>query len=78
MVCGVPDLTGYALAVLLIELTPGPNMAWLVGLTLSEGQRSGMAAILGVALGLAANAGLSVLRASYILTQSGAARSDVD
>lgn len=77
MVPGMLDLTGFALAVLLIELTPGPNMAWLVGLTLSEGRRSGMAAILGVALGLAANAGLSVLGASYLLTQSGAARSAV-
>jgi threonine/homoserine/homoserine lactone efflux protein len=55
------------LAVLLIELTPGPNMAWLVTLTLSEGRRAGLAAIGGVAAGLAANAALSVLAASVIL-----------
>jgi threonine/homoserine/homoserine lactone efflux protein len=65
----VIDLAGFALAVLLIELTPGPNMAWLVTLTLSEGRRAGLGAIAGVALGLAANAALSVLAASLILAQ---------
>lgn len=63
------DLAGFALAVLLIELTPGPNMAWLVTLTLAEGRRAGLGAIAGVALGLAANAILSVLAASLILAQ---------
>lgn len=63
------DLAGFALAVLLIELTPGPNMAWLVTLTLSEGRRAGLGAIAGVAAGLAANAALSVFAASLILAQ---------
>lgn len=65
----VIDLVGFALAVILIELTPGPNMAWLVTLTLSEGRRAGLGAITGVAAGLAANATLSVLAASLILAQ---------
>ncbi len=60
---------GFALAVLLIELTPGPNMGWLVTLTLAEGRRAGLGAITGIALGLAANAALSVLAASLILAQ---------
>jgi threonine/homoserine/homoserine lactone efflux protein len=60
---------GFALAVLLVELTPGPNMGWLVTLTLAEGRRAGLGAIAGVALGLAANAALSVLAASFILGQ---------
>lgn len=63
------DWAGFALAVLLIELTPGPNMAWLVTLTLSEGRRAGLGAIVGVAAGLAANAAVSVLAASLILAQ---------
>ncbi|EAQ28156.1 hypothetical protein NAP1_11193 [Erythrobacter sp. NAP1] len=66
------DLIGFALAVLLIELTPGPNMGWLVALTLAEGKRSGLAATTGIALGLASNAALSVLAASFILSQSDA------
>jgi threonine/homoserine/homoserine lactone efflux protein len=66
------DLAGFALAVLLIELTPGPNMAWLVTLTLAEGRRAGLGAITGIALGLAANAVLSVIGASFILAQGAA------
>lgn len=65
------DILGFALAVLLVELTPGPNMGWLVTLTLSEGRRAGLGAITGIALGLAANAALSVLAASLILAQDG-------
>ena len=66
------DLAGFALAVLLIELTPGPNMGWLVTLTLAEGRRAGLGAISGIALGLVANALLSVLAASLILAQGAA------
>jgi threonine/homoserine/homoserine lactone efflux protein len=68
----VIDLAGFALAVLLIELTPGPNMAWIVTLTVSEGRRAGLGAIAGIALGLAANAALSVVAASLILAQGSA------
>lgn len=46
-------LTSYLAAVLLIELTPGPNMAYLAALTLAHGRRAGLAAVAGVALGLA-------------------------
>lgn len=55
------DLLGFALAVLLIELTPGPNMAWLAGLAAVEGRRAGLAAVAGVALGLLANGALAAL-----------------
>jgi threonine/homoserine/homoserine lactone efflux protein len=77
------DILGFALAVLLIELTPGPNMAWLAGLAATEGRRRGLAAVWGVALGLLANGiaaalGLAtVLQAApqlwYILRFAGAA-----
>jgi threonine/homoserine/homoserine lactone efflux protein len=61
------DLTGFALAVLLIELTPGPNMAWLVALVLGEGRKAGLAAIGGVALGLLANGLIAAVGASALL-----------
>ncbi|MGQ0610731.1 MAG: LysE family translocator [Paracoccaceae bacterium] len=38
---------------LIVELTPGPNMAWLAILSATEGRRRGLAAVAGVALGLA-------------------------
>lgn len=65
---GTLDLTGFALAVLLIELTPGPNMAWLAGLAATEGRRSGLSAVAGVALGLLANGVLAALGLATLLT----------
>jgi threonine/homoserine/homoserine lactone efflux protein len=61
------DIVGFALAVLLIELTPGPNMAWLAGLAATEGRRNGMAAVAGVALGLLANGALAALGLAALL-----------
>lgn len=62
------DIAGFAFAVLLIELTPGPNMAWLVALSLGQGRRAGLAAVTGVALGLTANAVLSSIGLSALLS----------
>ncbi len=50
------DWAGFALAILLIELTPGPNMAWLAALALGQGRRAGLVACAGIALGLLINA----------------------
>lgn len=62
------DIAGFAAAVLLIELTPGPNMAWLAGLAATEGKRSGLSAVAGVALGLLANGVLAALGLATLLT----------
>ncbi|MEI6643906.1 MAG: LysE family translocator [Novosphingobium sp.] len=62
------NLAGFAAAVLLIELTPGPNMAWLAGLAATEGKRSGLAAVAGVALGLLANGALAALGLATLLS----------
>lgn len=61
------DWLGFALAVLLIEITPGPNMAWLVSLTLSNGRKAGLAATAGIAIGLTLNAALSSAGLSALL-----------
>lgn len=42
----------FALTSFVIELTPGPNMAYLAILSATRGRRSGFAATVGVALGL--------------------------
>jgi len=46
-------LLAFFLTSLAIELTPGPNMAYLALVGVSRGRRDGFAAVLGVALGLA-------------------------
>lgn len=43
----------FLFTALLIELTPGPNMAWLALTSAREGKRAGLAAVAGIALGLA-------------------------
>ena len=45
-------LAAFALTSIVIELTPGPNMAYLAVLSAGHGRRAGLAATLGIALGL--------------------------
>jgi threonine/homoserine/homoserine lactone efflux protein len=59
----------FALAAILIELTPGPNMSYLAVATLKDGRRAGFITVVGVALGLAivgiiAAAGLNTIIAN--------------
>lgn len=61
-----PSLLAFALTCFVIEITPGPNMAYLAALSLSQGVRAGLAAVAGIALGLsiygvAASLGLGVV-----------------
>ena len=46
-------LVAFILTSLIIEMTPGPNMAYLAVLGASRGRLAGFFAVLGVALGLA-------------------------
>ncbi|WP_352935509.1 hypothetical protein [Mesorhizobium sp. M0938] len=41
----------FALAALLIELTPGPNMTYLALVSANDGRRAGFATVAGIALG---------------------------
>lgn len=42
----------FLIAVSLVELTPGPNMAYLAALSASEGRAAGLRAVAGITLGL--------------------------
>lgn len=42
----------FIIAAILIELTPGPNMAYLAMLSAEHGRRAGLAAVAGIAIGL--------------------------
>lgn len=61
------SLTSFLLTALVLELTPGPNMAWLALLTATAGRRAGLAAVLGITLGLAVQAVLSALGLAAVL-----------
>ncbi|WP_113132251.1 LysE family translocator [Hyphomicrobiales bacterium] len=50
-ILGAATLLPFLLTSFIIELTPGPNMAYLAMVAASEGRRPGMATVAGVALG---------------------------
>ena len=54
-------LVEFVLAVFLLELTPGPNMAYLAALSLSQGRKAALFGVLGIAVGLAVHAVLAAL-----------------
>ena len=72
----MPDLStlaGFALTSLLIELTPGPNMAYLAILAATEGRKAAFAAVAGVCLGLAIVAMAAALGLAALIANSAVA-----
>jgi threonine/homoserine/homoserine lactone efflux protein len=61
----------FLAAALLIELTPGPNMAYLALLSAQRGRRAGFAAVYGVTVGLVLCAALTIFGLSTILLDDG-------
>lgn len=62
----LPEIALFALACLVLVLTPGPNMIYCISRTLSQGRGAGLVSLSGVALGfvmhlLAASLGLTAL-----------------
>lgn len=65
-----PSLAAFLITVILIELTPGPNMAYLTMVSAVEGQKSGFATTAGIALGLALVGFAAVLGLAAIVVAS--------
>jgi threonine/homoserine/homoserine lactone efflux protein len=65
-----PSLLAFALASLLIEITPGPNLTYLAALTLTQGTRAGLAAVGGIALGLSVYGLAATLGVAALISQS--------
>jgi hypothetical protein len=57
----------FILAALFVELTPGPNMAYLATLALARGRAAGLFAIIGVAFGLTVHAAVASFGAGQLL-----------
>jgi len=57
----------FLAAMVLVELTPGPNMAYLAALAADRGRLAGWAAVLGIQLGLATYLAASVLGLSELI-----------
>ena len=70
---GVHDLALFASAALLVNLTPGPDMLFVVGTSAARGRRDGVFAALGVGLGCMLHIALAVLGLSALLAASATA-----
>lgn len=57
----------FLAAMVLVELTPGPNMAYLAALSADRGRLAGFAAVLGISLGLAVYLVASVVGLTELL-----------
>jgi threonine/homoserine/homoserine lactone efflux protein len=60
----------FILTVLLLELTPGPNMTYLATLALDRGRRAGLLATAGVAAGLSVHAIVAAFGLGVLVSQS--------
>ncbi|GGA58396.1 threonine transporter RhtB [Pelagibacterium lentulum] len=66
----LPTLATFFVTALAIELTPGPNMAYLALLSAERGRRPGLFAVAGVTLGLAIIGLLAALGLAAIIAQN--------
>lgn len=63
-------LLAFALASLVLALTPGPGVLYVLARTLDQGRRAGLVSVAGVALGNLANAGAASLGLAALLAVS--------
>ncbi len=63
----VENLLSFLLTALVLEITPGPNMVWLALLSATAGRGAGLAAVVGITLGLAAQAILAALGVAALM-----------
>lgn len=76
LVAALPSLTtvaAYAVAVVLLVFTPGPDMALFLGRTLASGRAAGLAALAGTTAGLYVHTALAAFGLSALLAASGTA-----
>jgi threonine/homoserine/homoserine lactone efflux protein len=64
------DLSTFVVAVVLLEVTPGPNMAYLATMALSRGRAAGLVATAGVAFGLSVHAIVGGLGAGALISNT--------
>jgi threonine/homoserine/homoserine lactone efflux protein len=65
-----PLLAAFALASLVLAVTPGPGVLYIVTRTLAQGRRAGLASVAGVALGNLGNALVAALGLAALLAIS--------
>jgi threonine/homoserine/homoserine lactone efflux protein len=69
----LPVLGAYAVAVLVITFTPGPDMTLFLGKAVAQGRAAGMAAMLGATTGILVHTSLVALGLSALIAASATA-----
>jgi threonine/homoserine/homoserine lactone efflux protein len=68
-----PQFATFLLASLLLAITPGPGVIYVLTRTLSQGRSAGLASVCGIALGNLANASVASLGLAVVIAASSAA-----
>lgn len=74
---GIADFGLFCAAVLLLNATPGPDTAYIVGRSVAQGRRAGLVSALGISAGCCVHALASALGLSAVLAASATAFSIV-
>jgi len=70
---GVVDVGWFVVAVMMLNLTPGPDTAFIVGRSLAHGPRAGVISALGISLGCCAHVLLAAVGLTAIVAASATA-----
>jgi threonine/homoserine/homoserine lactone efflux protein len=70
---GIHDFTLFVIAGLLLNITPGPDMLYVIGRSTAQGTRAGAAAALGIGAGCFVHIAAAALGLSAILSASATA-----
>jgi threonine/homoserine/homoserine lactone efflux protein len=70
---GISDFSLFLAAVLLLNATPGPDTAYIVGRSVAQGRAAGLMSALGITLGCCVHAAASAFGLSAILAASATA-----
>src|SRR3569833_937 len=70
---GITGLGLFCVAVLLLNATPGPDTAYIVGRSVAQGRSAGLMSALGISVGCCVHALASALGLSAILAASATA-----
>lgn len=70
---GISDFGLFCLAVFLLNVTPGPDTAYIVGRSVAQGRNAGLVSALGISFGACVHTMASALGLSALLTASATA-----
>jgi threonine/homoserine/homoserine lactone efflux protein len=68
-----PQFATFLIASLILAITPGPGVIYVLTQTLSQGRAAGLASVCGIALGNLANAAVAALGLAVVIAASSAA-----